>query len=125
MEKTVAMLHNEHKEWLNILSFYKDDLKVFKNRLVETAHKNTSNEYNKGLEHFQNQIIIQQEQIDLLKHAIKLHEKAIGKLTEDNPVASEQHKLHDHAPYREKIRQFEILFASFRIEIMQFLAKWM
>jgi hypothetical protein len=124
-EKSIHTLHSEHKEWINKLSFYKDDLQILQNRLVETAGKNTSNEFAAGLEHFQNQLIIQREQIEMLKRDINVHEQSLEKLLIDTPVASDHRKAHDHSVQREKIAQFEHLFASLRRELTDFLAKWM
>jgi hypothetical protein len=124
-EKSIHTLHSEHKEWINKLSFYKDDLQILQNRLVETAGKNTSNEFAAGLEHFHNQLIIQREQIEMLKRDINVHEQSLEKLLIDTPVASDHRKAHDHSVQREKIAQFEHLFASLRRELTDFLAKWM
>jgi hypothetical protein len=124
-EKSIHTLHSEHKEWINKLSFYKDDLQVMQSRLEETAGKNTANEFAAGLEHFQNQLIIQREQIDILKHEINEHEHSLEKLLIDTPVASDHRTARDHNIQREKMLQFERLFASFRKELTDFLAKWM
>jgi hypothetical protein len=124
-EKSINTLHSEHREWLNKLSFYKDDLQIMQNRLVEIAGKNNSNEFSAGLEHFQNQLIIQREQIDILKHDINEHERSLEKLMIGHPVASDYRKVHDHPEHREKMEQFEHLFASLRKELTDFLAKWM
>lgn len=118
-------LHTEHKEWLNKLSFYKDDLQVMQNRLDEIVSRNTSKELMVNLEHFQNQLIIQHEQIDILKHEINEHEKSIEKSIIDNPVASDHRKMNDHSEYRDKMLRFEDLFHELRKDLMSFVAKWM
>ena len=53
--------YNENKEWTSNLSFYKDEIKIMENRLVEITSKNTSKEILAQVEHFQNQLIIQKE----------------------------------------------------------------
>ncbi len=125
MEKLIMELHTEHKEWLNKLSFYKDDLQVMQNRLDEIVSRNTSKELMVNLEHFQNQLIIQHEQIDILKHEINEHEKSIEKSIIDNPVASDHRKMNDHSEYRDKMLRFEDLFHELRKDLMSFVAKWM
>jgi hypothetical protein len=125
MEKLIMELHTEHKEWLNKLSFYKDDLQIMQNRLNEIVSRNTSKELMVNLEHFQNQLIIQHEQIDILKHEINEHEKAIEKSIIDNPVASDHRKMNDHTEYRDKMIRFEDLFHDLRKDLMSFVAKWM
>ena len=124
-EKSISTQHSEHNEWRNKLSFYKDDLKVMHHRIDETAGKNTSKEFEAGLEHFQNQMIIQQEQIDILNHHINLHETELKTSVTNNPVASDHRSMHDHSEQREDMAKFEELFASLRKELMSFLSKWM
>jgi len=124
-QKHLIELHAEHKEWLNKLSFYKDDLTVMQSRLGEVAAKNTLQEALVMVEHFQNQFKIQYEQIDILKHEINQHSANIEASISNNPVASDHRTMEDHAPEREKIDKFEELFASLRKDLLGFLAKWM
>ena len=125
MEKSITLLHGEHKEWIGKLSFYNDDLVVLRKWLDDVVKRNNSEEFLIGLEHFQNQIIIQQDQIDQLRHEINEHEAALEKSVSHNPVASDHRKMNDHPEHREKIARFEELFRTLRKEQMIFLAKWM
>ena len=77
--KGLYQLHEEHKQWLNNLNFYKDELVIMQNRISEIAQKNSAKEILANVEHFQNQFIIQKEQIDIISHEIKLHEQALEK----------------------------------------------
>jgi len=120
MEKSIIELHAEHKEWVNRLLFYKDDLKVMQHRLDEIVKKNTSNDVMVNLEHFQNQLKIQQEQIDILKHEIKEQQNVIEKSIKENPTASDHRTMNDDIVYREKINRFEELFADLRKELWAF-----
>ena len=52
-------VHHEYKTWLNKLEFFKDELRIFKDRLSDIAKKNTGHDILAMVEHFQNQIIIQ------------------------------------------------------------------
>ena len=125
MEKSITLLHGEHKEWISKLSFYNDDLVVLRKWLDDVVKRNNSEEFLIGLEHFQNQIIIQQDQIDQLRHEINEHEAVLEKSISYNPVASDHRKMNDHPEHREKIARFEELFRTLRKEQMIFLAKWM
>lgn len=125
MEKSIIELHAEHKEWVNRLLFYKDDLHVMQHRLDEIVKKNTSNDVMVNLEHFQNQLKIQQEQIDILKHEIKKQQNVIEKSISDNPVASDHRTMEDDVENRDKIQRFEELFADLRKELLTFWSKWM
>ncbi|MEO6229918.1 MAG: hypothetical protein ABJB11_12195 [Ferruginibacter sp.] len=125
MDQLIATLHSDHSEWTSKLDFYKDDIGVFQKRLQEVAGKNNAKDFSAELEHFQNQLILEQEQIDLLKHAINKHENVIEKSVISNPVASDHRRLPGHDDQHEDIKRFEELFASLRKELLAFLAVWM
>jgi hypothetical protein len=118
-------LHVEHKEWLNKLLFYKDDLKIMQSRLDEIASKNNSKEVLVFVERFENQFKIQKEQIDVLNHDIKQHVNKIEESIINNPIASNHRKMDDHAEEREKMIRFEELFAELRKDLLSFLSKWL
>ena len=118
-------LHVEHKEWLNKLLFYKDDLKIMQSRLDEIASKNNNQEVLVFVERFENQFKIQKEQIDVLNHDIKQHVNKIEESIINNPIASNHRKMDDHAEEREKMIRFEELFAELRKDLLSFLSKWL
>jgi hypothetical protein len=124
-KKTIYQLHEEHKTWLNKLLFYKDELKIMDNRIFEVATKNTSNEVRSLADHFNNQLIIQKEQIDILSHDIKSHESYLEAAALDNPNGIDHEKFSDHKKHRESIVVFEKLFKELREELIDFLSKWM
>jgi hypothetical protein len=74
METTsIKNVHTDYAGWQSALGFYKDELQVFKHRLTEVASKNTGKEIMPLVEHFQNQFLIQHENIDILHHDINRH----------------------------------------------------
>ncbi len=127
MNNQIALveLHVEHKEWLNKLLFYKDDLKIMQSRLDEIASKNNHQEVLVFVERFENQFKIQNEQIDILKHDIKQHVNKIEDSIINNPIASNHRKMDDHAEERQKMIRFEELFAELRKDLLSFLSKWL
>ena len=124
-KKTVNELHEEHKTWLNKLLFYKDELSIMAKRISEVAEKNTSMEVRSLLDHFNNQLIIQKEQIDLLNHDIKSHESYLEAELNDNHTIIGHQKFADHKNHRESIATFEKLFSDLRGELIDLLSKWM
>ena len=76
-QKLIFDQHTEHLEWLNRLAFYKDDIKILRNRLTEVAAKNTEHDILANVEHFENILIVQQEQNDILRHDVKQYENVI------------------------------------------------
>lgn len=59
-----------HNDWLRALKFYKDEIDILNDRLVEIASKNTGQEISRQIEHFQNQFVLHRDNIDELKHSI-------------------------------------------------------
>ena len=123
--ESIISLHHEHTEWINKLNFYKDDLIVFNNRLSEIAAKNTKNDILAEVERFQNQFIIQNNNIDQIKHIINLDEDKIKKEINNNPVAVDHRKVEDHVGERDLVDTFEKNFNEIRADFNKFAAKWM
>lgn len=123
--KSLVELHKEHRQWLKIITFYEEDLAVLKKRLEEVSIKNTDREMHGLVERFQNKLIIQAEQIDMLRHDIADHEVEIVNDVEANSTATNRRKLEDHADMRERVQTFEILFNKLRKDLNAFVAKWM
>lgn len=123
--KTIYQLHEDHKIWLNKLAFYEDEILIMKGRLTEIVKKNTSKEVLAFVEHFQNQLIVQKEQIDILNHEVNSHEASIEAKANKKSVASGQKKFFDHSEQRDKIESFESNFNDLRKELIHFLSKWM
>lgn len=123
--KKIYELHEEHKEWLNNLAFYKDEIKVMQNRVSEVATKNSSADVLKQIEHFQNQLIVQRNNIDELCHSIKDHENYLENRVNENPTAVDHRKVNDHPKMRDNYTAFDKVFNELRKELNTFLAKWM
>jgi hypothetical protein len=115
--------HQENKEWLETLKFYKDEIMILRNRLGEVSAKNTSQEVKMLVSHFENQFIINHEQIDELSHAAHESEAKMLKSVEENPVATDHRKLADHSELREKMATFEAIFKTLRAEANEFFAE--
>jgi hypothetical protein len=115
----IAQLHSEHTEWINKLSFYKDDLAVWQKRLEEIVKRNTSREIMANVDQFQNKLIVQKEQIDILRHEIKKEEINLEATLYDRQTGIQ------NAVLRDRVIRFEELFAEMRRNLLSFLAKWM
>lgn len=96
-----------------------------KNRLAEIAPKYTSGDVLAQVEHFQNQFIIQAEQLDILKHHINEHEEYLQHRLNENEVAADRQFSSDSPQIRESVATFERIFNGLRHEFNQFLSKTM
>ncbi len=117
--------HEENKQWMNSLLFYKDEIKIMNGRIGEIASKNTSKEVLAQIEHFQNQLLIQSNQLDRLKHSINLDNDIINNEIKKNSTAIDHRSIADHAAIREDMADFENIFKSLKGELNTFLSKWM
>ena len=125
--KTVLLTeqHVAYREWLNRLAFYKDELKIMQNRIAEIAERNTKTDVLSQVEHFQNMLIIQKNQIDRLRHDTDKQEEELVNLALKNPVASDHRRVEFHPEQKQKIELFEKIFNELRHELIHWLTKVM
>lgn len=124
-KKHIDELHAEHKAWLSDTKFYEDELKVYQHRLSEVASKNTNTEAAKQVEHFHNQFVIQEEELDAVKQEIKRHEQGLVNETIHNPIAIDHRLFDDHTELRERVETYKKLYELLKTDFNQFLSKWM
>ena len=117
--------HQIHQDWLSRLEFYKEEIQILKERLQEITSKNNSLDVLVKVEHFQNQFIIQRNNIDELAHSIKVNEAKIVQEIKNNPVAVEHRKVDNHVKEEDFMIYFEKNFSELRAEYNRFSAEWM
>jgi hypothetical protein len=125
MEKNIYKQHDENTDWMNRVAFYKDEIKILQGLLSEIASKNNGDEALKGVEHYQNQFIVQQDNLDHLAHNIRLNEQKFEQEVTDNPVAVDHRKAEYHQSEKDFIEYFEKNFKSLRTDFKTFASKWM
>ena len=126
--KTTDTIYNQHREnttFMEKLFFYRDEIAIMKSRIAEIASKNSSNEVMVQVEQFQNQLIIQDNNIDMIKHDVGQSEKSLEAAINKNETAVDHRKVEDHLAAREGVNSFEKNFNELREELKRFLAKWM
>ena len=124
-QEKIFTQHAENTVWLTTLIFYRDDLTILKKRLEELVSKNNNKEFLKLVEHFQNQFIIQRNNIDELIHAVKANENLLEKEVEENPIAVDHRYTAYHEKEKEMVESFEKNFNELRKDFVSFSAKWM
>lgn len=117
--------HADHTEWLSKMKFYTDEITILKTRLGEIASKNNQKDVLAQVEHFQNQLIIQKNNIDEISHIINVDEDLIKKEVEKNPVAIDHREMPSHNEEKNQVEVFEKNFNDLRAEFKTFAAKWM
>ena len=123
--KKIFEQHHENKEWINKLQFYKDETLILEQLLAGFALDHMTNkEIIAGVEHFQNQFIIQKNNLDEIKHLVNLNEQKLIALISANEIASDHRNTLDHTNERESVSNFEISFNKLRSEFNLFRAKF-
>lgn len=125
MKTSIYSQHQEHTEWLNKLSFYKDEIAIMQKRIDELSSKNSAKDLAVKFSHFHNQLAIQSDNIRNISHHITREEKAIQHNIEQNPVAADHRKVEDHGTERDMVEAFEHNFNQLRKELNELLSKWM
>jgi hypothetical protein len=120
-----AQLGNEHSEWAGKLDFYKNDLDILRNRLAEIASKNSNSDARAGIEHFQNQFIIQRNNIDELRHSINETAHQAFVEVKDHAGHVSISSVAEYKKTTEDINAFEKVINELRREFQIFSAKWM
>jgi predicted nucleic acid-binding Zn-ribbon protein len=126
--KTTDTIFNQHAEnatFMEKLFFYKDEIAIMKTRIAEVASKNSSKDVLAQIEHFQNQLIVQNDNIDRIKHEVVQCEKTLEANINKNETAADHRKVADHALERKLVESFEKHFNGLRAELKTFLATWM
>ncbi len=123
----IEMNHVELLEWLKALDFYKNELRFWRKHLSHVVVSNTNKDILREAEHFQNQVIIQVDQIDLLHHDVKQFE---NKLDEECESVSKGGKFSQQivdveASLRERMKTFEHIYVDLKHDYYSFLRKYM
>jgi hypothetical protein len=117
--------HEENREFTSKLDFYKDEIKILEKRLGELASKNSKSDILGELEKYQNQLIVQRNNIDEISHKVKINEDALEHEIEKNPVAVDHRYVPNHVAEKELVSGFEKNFNSLRADLNGFISKWM
>ena len=67
-------LRYDHNIWENELNFYKSELGIFEDRLIDMLQRKPDRDLLRELEQFQNQFIRQKEVVDELNHKIHVYD---------------------------------------------------
>jgi Glu-tRNA(Gln) amidotransferase subunit E-like FAD-binding protein len=122
---TSLKLGNAHQEILNVLDFYSSDITFLEKLLTEVLKKNNHYEVKNESEHFQNQFIIQQKNIDDLRSKILInkHEAALEAKVHAGKV--DERLVTDINQLKREEKQIEKTIEEIRTTFKLFVAKWL
>ncbi len=124
-EKVIDM-GAQHSTWLKALDFYKEELGIIKNRLTEVAGKNNSKEVATQVEHFENQVKIQNQNIDDLHHNInETLAKTAAQAKENTAGYVDASLIQEDQKHGELFLSTEKIINELRHEFNRFASEWM
>lgn len=121
----IGDLHFEHEMWKRELNFCADELIFLTARLEEVTAKNTNHDMLRAVEHFQNQFIVQKQNIDQFLHDINAKEHQLATFAKDHPIAIDHVHFDDHTQIRDNMNGFHNIYNEMKQDFRRFLAKWM
>lgn len=124
-EINIKHISNLHSDALRGLEFYEQELEIMQKRLEEIAGDNTGNEVSVNIEHFQNQFLIQNNNIDELKHKIKQNLKTIESQVMSSAGFVDQDSMSLNADLYDQYLTEEKIVNDIRHEFNRFASKWM
>lgn len=118
---SIPKLHTEYTGWMDELTFYKEEIKMYEHYLEGLVCKNLSREAQAQIEHFQNVFIRQKEVIDTLKHNLNVSEKQLTAFVKKmSGMGLSSIKMDNHSRLRDEMQIFRKLFFEMKIEFRRF-----
>ncbi|MFM2139681.1 MAG: hypothetical protein RJA57_1988 [Bacteroidota bacterium] len=122
---SISNLDSDLLFWDKGLDFYKDELVVFEKRLEEVCQRNNSQDARSGVEHFQNQFLIQRKNIQDIKHHVKQYKSHIGSDVIDHVGRINEDLVEEGQGIKDQYQGLERIMSGLRHDFNQFLGKWM
>ena len=110
---------------LKSLDFYATEIQLMNDRLAEVAAKNNSFEARSAIEHFQNQFIVQRNNIDELRHAVKEQAHLVAEDAKRHGGKVDQLRIAEQEKTEDHVHSFERVVNELRTEFKRFLSEWM
>jgi LEA14-like dessication related protein len=119
-KKHLSDLHVAHSDWAVQLNFYTDEIKILQGRLGEISAISTDASQKVKVGHFESQLIIQQNELDVLLHDIQVEEDTLVQSALDNTVAVDHRLMTYDVTLEDRITTFSTLFTDLRKEMNDF-----
>ncbi len=115
----------EHSSWLRGIEFYNDELAILKSRLQEVSYKNTKEDAKKQVDHFQNQFLVQETNLNRLEHEINAHFKNMKSDIDTHAQHLGNSTIAEHDALRDRYIVQEKIINELRHEFNRFLCEVM
>lgn len=109
-------LHEDHRNWLQEVTFCKKEIVFFQTLLEDFSRKQQGSAQNALIEQFQNKLILQNEQADILLHEIREQEARLQDFIKSHEKNIEFITFKDHKIWRDKMNTHRKLYAEMKQE---------
>lgn len=121
----ISRMSNEQSDWQRGLDFYKDEIKIHAHRLSDVSGMYApKDEVKPQVEHFQNQFIVQRDNIDQLSHDLGSFEKKVSNETQKMAEHISDTTIAEHDDLRNRYTALEKTINDLRHEHNAFLVKY-
>jgi hypothetical protein len=117
-------LRFDHHIWENELNFYKNELGIFEERLVDMLKRKPSKDLLRELEQFQNQFIRQKEVVDELNHKIHLYDDSLRGIPAQIMLTKESNEIKKHKVLEDDLQINRRLYFDLRNRFNLYLTKY-
>ncbi|HZX58427.1 MAG TPA: hypothetical protein VFE54_06865 [Mucilaginibacter sp.] len=116
---------NLDNESLRGLEFYEQELVILQKRLDQIAADNTGKEVAEKIEHFQNQFLIHKDAIERLRHRVRANTQDIELQVVKTDPFVDLDSANEHESLVEQYLTEEKMFNEMRQEFNRFAAEWL
>ena len=121
----ISDLHFEHVQWRSELLFWEEQISSYIKRLEEVVTRYTETSVRAQVEHFQNQFILHNDVIDVLKKDIKKHEQHLADYAQEHPVADNHVHNDDQGQLRDRMDTQRSIYQDLKTKYFKFLSSSM
>ncbi|HKK12310.1 MAG TPA: hypothetical protein VJ945_05735 [Flavobacteriaceae bacterium] len=109
--------------WKRELRFHMNEMDTFQEKLEEIAGREHDRRAMKMVEHFQNRIMIERNEISKLMHRCKQKMKSL--LVADYNENIDGRLIREQHPLKDDMRQYILMHYELKEEMMDFFAQWL
>lgn len=118
LEADLAVLHEESREWLNDVKFWRDEIAFFYTLMVKKSGIDPSSESKDEVVRIQDELLhLSGKEFNDLENAINTHENYLAAILENNSLSNEQDFREKHKVISLQIRLFEYRLKALKNDI--------
>ena len=124
LEADLTVLHEESQEWLNDISFWRDEIAFFYTLMIKKVDKDYGAENKNELAHIQDEILsLSGKEFSNMETSIKQHENYLSSLLENNLLKDERGFRDSHRAISSQVHAFEIRIRKLKKHIFALVEK--